>query len=88
MTIENEKPLAVTWIDVRNHRDELLLQAETFYNFDSPASMRLLWTDYKQLLRDIPSVNSELSDLRLIQWPQLPTEHLQLLYLSRLAPNS
>jgi hypothetical protein len=78
----------ITWENVRDYRDQLLLAAESNYNFDSPEHMKTLWMDYKQELRDIPTVYKDLQDLRLIQWPTLPTGHLQELQLSRLAPNS
>jgi hypothetical protein len=93
MTIENEENLElpileVTWDMVREHRDQLLLAAESGYNFDTPDSVKQLWLDYKQELRDIPTKFKDLEDLNLVEWPAAPTGHLQELYLSRLAPNS
>lgn len=90
MTIENE-PLVeqeinvITWDQIRAYRNELLLAAETFYNFDCPQEMLTAWQAYKQELRNIPDTYKDLEDLRLIQWPQHPTNYLQTLELSRYA---
>lgn len=96
MTIENEENLQidepvkiiVTWDMIREQRNNMLNQTETCYNFDTPDSVKQLWLDYKQELRDIPTKFKDLEDLNLIEWPAAPTGHLQELYLSRLAPNS
>ena len=76
----------ITWDIIRAQRDQFILEAERCYNFDSPESLRKLWMDYKQELRDIPQAYADLDDLRLIQWPQTPTSHFQTLYLSRFSP--
>jgi Phage tail assembly chaperone protein len=93
MTTENEEILElevpiVTWDMVREHRNQMLLEAEKGYNFDTPDSVTQLWLDYKQELRDIPNKFKDLEDLNQIEWPAVPTAHLQELYLSRLAPNN
>jgi hypothetical protein len=44
----------VTWEIVRKQRDNMLLQAEQMYRFDSPPQMLKDFADYKQALRDLP----------------------------------
>lgn len=86
--LQDQLPVTITWEMIREQRNQMLDQAEKFYNFDSPERMKTLWTDYKQELRDIPTKFKDLEDLTQIEWPAAPTGHLQELYLSRLAPNS
>lgn len=84
--IIEQEPTVITWDQVRSYRDELLLAANNFYNFDCPEEMLTAWQTYKQELRDIPDTYKDLEDLRLIQWPQQPTNYFQNLTLSRYAP--
>ena len=68
----------ITWEIVRQRRDQMLLHAERFYNFDSPDAVKQLWQDYKQILRDIPTTYANLADLDKIVWPELPNTAQQL----------
>lgn len=90
MTTENsqlentqEVPAEKTWDDVRKARDDMLLHAETQYNFDSPEEIINAWKEYKQALRDLPDTYKDLEDLNQIEWPQQPNFEQQLT-LSRL----
>lgn len=82
--IENQESLPPpTWDDVRQRRNQLLLEAEKFYNFDSPEKMKKLFRDYKQALKDMPQKYKDLKDLREIPWPDIPSDHQQQLYPAR-----
>jgi hypothetical protein len=92
MTTENEQIIEeeiniITWDQVRSYRNELLIAAESCYNFDSPENMLTAWQEYKQDLRDLPNKYKDLEDLRLIEWPQRPTNYFQTLTLSRYSPH-
>jgi hypothetical protein len=88
MTNENQQPeetnddIPVTWDTVRSMRDQMLLEAESKYNFDTPASIKAAWREYKQELRDLPTKYKDLEDLTQIEWPQTP-DHSQQLILTR-----
>jgi hypothetical protein len=49
--------------------------------------MLTAWQEYKQDLRDLPNKYKDLEDLRLIEWPQRPTNYFQTLTLSRYSPH-
>lgn len=85
--LEQENQNTLTWDMVRETRNTLLLDSEKMYNFDSPDALKAAWTEYKQELRDIPQKFKHLEDLQLIEWPLPPTDHIQTLTLSRLAPH-
>jgi len=88
MTIENQQSeeitnvIPVTWDNIRNMRDQMLLEAENRYNFDTPTSIKDAWKAYKQELRDIPTKYKDLEDLSQIEWPQAP-DFTQKLILTR-----
>ena len=66
----------MTWEIVRTKRDQMLLFAESQYNFDTPESIKVLWRDFKQALRDIPSTYAD--DINAIVWPEIPNTQQQL----------
>jgi hypothetical protein len=74
MTEENiEQSLpSTTWADIRLKRDQMLLDAERGYNFDTPEEIQAAWRAYKQQLRDLPATYADLEDLSLIEWPTSP----------------
>lgn len=78
MTTENiEQSIpAPSWDDIRRKRDQMLLEAERGYNFDTPEEIQIIWRAYKQNLRDIPTTYAELEDLSLIDWPTDPRDQL------------
>jgi hypothetical protein len=80
--IENNDSLAdiyiPTWDDIRTQRNDMLLHAETQYNFDSPQEFIDAWLEYKQALRDIPETYKDLEDLNQIGWPMQPNFDQQL----------
>lgn len=71
--LENSVP-TTTWDDVRRKRDQMLLEAERGYNFDTPEEIQIEWRAYKQALRDIPTTYADLEDLSLIEWPTSPKD--------------
>jgi len=73
----------VTWEIVRMRRDQMLLLAESRYNFDSPESIQSMWREYKQVLRDIPITYADLDDLSKIVWPQMPNMDQELILSNR-----
>lgn len=73
---------AKTWDDIRNQRDQMLLEAERRYNFDSPTEIIEAWKTYKQQLRDLPETYKDLEDLNDIEFPQMP-DFSQSLVLTR-----
>lgn len=85
MTTENleNTPPSPTWADIRRKRDQLLLEAESRYNFDTPEEVLSLWRAYKQQLRDIPTTYADLEDLNQVEWPKDPSvQYVQQLTLS------
>lgn len=86
MTTENLEENSIpqpTWADIRRKRDQMLLEAERRYNFDTPETVQALWRAYKQQLRDLPSTYADLEDLNSIKWPEEPTgQYVQQLTLS------
>lgn len=78
MTDENLEYVAPvkTWADIRLKRDQMLLEAERGYNFDTPEEIQAVWREYKQALRDIPVTYANLEDLNLIRWPADPKDQL------------
>lgn len=66
----------LTWEIVREKRDQMLLHAETRYNFDTPEPIKALWREYKQALRDIPTTYAD--DINSIVWPEMPNTAQQL----------
>lgn len=85
MTTENLENIipSLTWKDIREKRDQMLLEAERRYNFDTPEEVQALWRAYKQQLRDIPTIYAELDDLTQIIWPEDPSnQYMQQLTLS------
>lgn len=80
--LENIVPIP-TWVEIREKRNQLLLEAERGYNFDTPEEVLALWHAYKQQLRDIPTVYADLEDLNQISWPDDPrNQYMQQLTLS------
>lgn len=80
--LENAVPTP-TWEDIRRKRDQMLLDAERRYNFDTPEEVLALWRAYKQQLRDIPTTYADLEDLNQIEWPDDPqNQYAQQLTLS------
>ena len=75
MTTENLENVVPTktWAEVRSKRDQLLLEAERGYNFDTPEEIQAVWRAYKQQLRDIPATYADLEDVNLIEWPMDPS---------------
>lgn len=73
--LENSIPNP-TWDEVRRKRDQMLLDAERGYNFDTPEEIQEVWRAYKQELRDIPTKYADLEDLNLIEWPANPEDQL------------
>lgn len=65
-----------TWAEIRLQRDQMLLEAERGYNFDTPEEIQAVWRAYKQELRDIPTKYADLEDLNLIEWPVDPRVQL------------
>ena len=61
----------LTWDIIREKRDQMLLHAETRYNFDTPEPVKALWREYKQALRDIPTTYAD--DIDAVVWPKMPT---------------
>ena len=85
MTTENSENIVPipTWVDIREKRDQMLLEAERGYNFDTPEEVLALWQAYKQQLRDIPTTYADLEDLTQIKWPDDPrNQYTQQLTLS------
>ena len=77
MTTENLEENLIpspTWDDIRRKRDQMLLEAERGYNFDTPEEIQAAWRTYKQQLRDIPTIYADLEDLNLIEWPSSPAD--------------
>jgi len=52
--LDKEEPL--TWDDVRKHRDQLLSSSDSRLPPDAPEDLKAKWLDYRQKLRDLPSV--------------------------------
>jgi hypothetical protein len=75
--LENSAPIP-TWDDIRRKRDQMLLEAERKYNFDTPEEIQAAWRSYKQELRDLPVTYADLQDLNLIEWPSYPSFIQQL----------
>lgn len=78
MTTENleNSVSSVTWDDIRRKRDQMLLEAERGYNFDTPEEIQAVWRAYKQQLRDLPTIYADLEDLNQIEWPDSPRSQL------------
>ena len=78
MTTENLENVVPTktWDDVRQTRNQMLLEAEKGYNFDTPEEIQAVWRAYKQELRDIPTKYADLEDLNLIEWPENPKDQM------------
>lgn len=80
--LENSAPTP-TWDAIREKRNQLLLDAERRYNFDTPEAVQELWRNYKQQLRDIPTTYADLEDLNQVEWPTDPSnQYAQQLTLS------
>jgi len=45
----------ITWDEIKDARDRMLEQSDGKISPDMPASITSQWTDYRQLLRDMPS---------------------------------
>lgn len=46
---------ALTWDDIRDHRNTLLTQSDTSIAEDMPQDLKDSWLEYRQLLRDLPT---------------------------------
>jgi len=57
------------WGEIREKRDELLLETDWTQNPDVPDATKAKWQTYRQALRDIPSQ----SDPYNITWPTRPS---------------
>lgn len=66
----------VTWDIIREKRDQMLLFAETRYNFDTPESIKAQWRAYKQALRDLPQTYAD--DINSLVWPEMPDTRQEL----------
>lgn len=64
-------PPSDRWSYIRHLRDALIAFTDWTQNIDSPLSMekKLAWAEYRQSLRDLPSV---CSDAGPIPWPVAP----------------
>lgn len=60
----------LTWEIIREKRDQMLLFAETRYNFDTPEPIKAQWRAYKQALRDLPATYAD--DIESLVWPEMP----------------
>ena len=60
---------------IRNKRDGLLLESDWTQMPDSPLSdsKKAEWATYRQTLRDLPSAQSNITDLNNIIWPTEPS---------------
>lgn len=50
------KPEDLTWSDIRNHRDMMLGMSDGQIADDMPQSLKDEWMEYRQKLRDLPTV--------------------------------
>ena len=57
------------WGEIREKRDDLLLETDWTQNPDVPDATKAKWQTYRQALRDVPSQ----SDPYNITWPTKPT---------------
>lgn len=62
-------PPSITWEDIRNERNLLLLASDWINMPDSNPSNKQAWLDYRQVLRDIPQNFTNPED---VIWPQKP----------------
>lgn len=60
----------LTWEIIRQKRDQMLLFAESKYNFDTPEPIKAQWRAYKQALRDLPETYADNIDA--LVWPEMP----------------
>lgn len=63
----------LTWEIIRQKRDQMLLDAESFYNFDTPEPIKAQWRAYKQALRDLPQTYAD--DINSLVWPERPNTY-------------
>jgi hypothetical protein len=70
---DRDEPL--TWDDIRKHRDKILKTSDTEIAEDMPESLKQKWMEYRQTLRDLPSVLEEAGvppDIAYYMFPNVP----------------
>ena len=65
-----------TWEIIREKRDQMLLFAESQYNFDTPEPIKAKCRAYKQALRDLPQTYAD--DINSVVWPEMPDTRQEL----------
>jgi hypothetical protein len=72
-----DRDVELTWDDIRNHRDRMLTNSDSQLAEDMPESLKNKWKEYRQKLRDLPSVmqaNNVPPSVAYYMFPEIPVD--------------